>query len=504
MYYEIDYDASPYPGVGKFVKKPEKIVPPEKDEIRELFTRMRDIARSHRSRYDYSMFFDRRVQYDNAAIFYEQGMFMKDFTDSYESAVPFSQYFPSYQMMGYAQLRTYFTWRGETRKGNVADTSLSYAFLYIYELLANIGVSDPVEGLDKLMAFRKAFGAHNSTIDRYIIRWLKDYHIYYELPRSFKKFTEENSLTGYYSKTVEKDDDFGLFCEISRYDIRKSAFFTEKRSRMISDCFLFVIERIRRDFEAAGMNFDDSLFRPTKKVMTWRPFPDAVFHPWLTQRDRRVIISEREIYTCKNNEWTTSTVVTSEKGRQFIGYVMKQMEASLREASKYKFKLSADTGMVNEDTLKRLTKAELFIDKIVAGAVAEFYRDATKTVVKVDFSSLDRIRRESMATQESLIVEEDSARDQNIFGDPQDAEPVLAPNDWKSLGGILSDGELQALSAILRGGSIKAFADECGIMLEVLADGINEKAMDYIGDNLIDEEFSIYDDYKERVKELIG
>ena len=40
-------------------------------------------------------------------------------------------------------------------------------------------------------------------------------------------------------------------------------------------------------------------------------------------------------------------------------------------------------------------------------------------------------------------------------------------------------------------------------MLEVLVDGINEKAMDFIGDNLLDEEFVLYDDYKEQVKELI-
>jgi hypothetical protein len=40
-------------------------------------------------------------------------------------------------------------------------------------------------------------------------------------------------------------------------------------------------------------------------------------------------------------------------------------------------------------------------------------------------------------------------------------------------------------------------------MLEVLVDQINEKAMDMIGDNLLDEEFALYKDYREQVKELI-
>ena len=62
----------------------------------------------------------------------------------------------------------------------------------------------------------------------------------------------------------------------------------------------------------------------------------------------------------------------------------------------------------------------------------------------------------------------------------------------------------EALSVIVVGETdLKKYADECGIMLEVLIDGINEKAMDLIGDNLLDEEFVLYDDYKEEVKELI-
>jgi hypothetical protein len=56
---------------------------------------------------------------------------------------------------------------------------------------------------------------------------------------------------------------------------------------------------------------------------------------------------------------------------------------------------------------------------------------------------------------------------------------------------------------ILQNGDIKAYADSCGDMLEVLVEGINDKAMDYIGDNLMDDDFVIYDEYIEQVKEWI-
>ncbi len=79
LFYEIEYDASPMKGVGKFVLKSQPIKPPEKDEIRELFYRMRDISRQCQSSHlNYSRFFDRRVQQDSAIIFYKQAVFMKD------------------------------------------------------------------------------------------------------------------------------------------------------------------------------------------------------------------------------------------------------------------------------------------------------------------------------------------------------------------------------------------------------------------------------------------
>ena len=563
-FYEIEYDSSPFPGVGKFVLKPQKIEEPAKDEFRELFERMREIARAERATYDYAGFFDRRVQHDNAVIMYKQGLFMKDIVDDYSENAAFSQYYPYYQMMGYKQLRTYFTWRTRVRKGIVPDISLSYAFLYIYELLGNIGVADPQEGLDRLMFFREAFGAHNKAIDKYVLRWLKDYHIYYDLKDTFKAFVEKHGLAGFYPKVSDlgdMDDSFELFCAVSKYDIRKSAFFADGNADLARDCFGFVMERIRQEFETAGMHFDSAFFRPTRRIAKWKPFKDALFHPWLQQPDRQVVLSENEIYFCRGNEWFLSAMVTSEKGKRFVGYVMKRMEMVLRGAMKYKFKTTANLNMVHDDTIRSLTKSGLFIENIVPAAVMDFYREVTKTVVTVDPSSLDRIRQEALVTQEALIVEErpDGASpgmaalpplgtlpplvampplDQGVFADPADPgvdqdifadtidpgsvsdslggfepgvsqgafagvlEPTPVSDGWMELKASLTENELQALAVVLQGGDIKAFADGCGVMLEVLADCINGKAMDIIGDSLMDE-FVLYDEYKEQVKEMV-
>lgn len=515
MFYEIEYNSSLVSGVGKFVLKPQVINKPEKDEIRDLFIQMRDIAREQRSTYDYSRFFDRNAQHDNAIIFYKQGMFMKDYEDNYSGNVPFSQYFPYYQMLGYEQLRTYFSWRTKVKHGNITDTSLSYAFLYIYELLNNIGVKDPQDGINKLMIFWKAFRINNKSIDTYVLRWLKDYHIYYNLPQSLKEFAKINNLSAYYPEITESDDDFNLFCSVSKYDIRKSVFFADETRKLIIDCFSYLIEKIRKDFDTAGMNFDDVLFRPTRTLVFWKPFKDALFYNWLKQPDRRTVLSKNEIYICNKNEWSFSTIITTEKGRQFIGYVLKHMETILRQVTKFKFKLTSNIDMINQETMRKLKKAGLFIDKIVFDAVMNFYKEVTKTVITVDPAALARIRQEALVTQESLIVEDQIEQrnvsltqtklppDNNIFADSSDSEPVLSVNIWESLRVSLNDNEIKSLAVIAQGGDIKSFADECGIMLEVLVDGINEKAMDCISDNLIDDNYYIYDDYIQQVKDLI-
>ncbi|MCL1983054.1 MAG: TerB N-terminal domain-containing protein [Clostridiales bacterium] len=525
MYYEIDYDASPIPGVGKFVQRPQKIGEAPKDDIRGVFGQMRDIARAHRSSYDFSRFFDRRVRQGNEEVFYKQAMFMKDFRDDYTGSAQFSQYYPYYQMMGYEQLRTYFTWRTEVRKGNVADTSLSYAFLYIYELLGNIGAEGPLDALGKLMFFWKAFSAYNKTIDKYVLRWLKDYHVYYELPQSFKEFVEKNSLAQHYPKMADAEDNFDLFCAISKYDIRKSAFFASGNEKLVKECFYYVAERLRQAFVDSGIQFDESVFQPTKRMSAWTPFQDALFYQWVKQPDRRIVLSENEIYICSHNKWAFSTVVADESGKQLIGYVMKQMESVLRKATGYKFKLSANASTVTHPAVGKLSDAGNPLESIVEQAAREFYREATKTVVRVDLGALSRIRQEALATQEKLIVPEqkDQAEqsDQAEQAGPAlaplnlslratrdmptiEIEPAEAPSSWESLRSALTEIEKKALAAALHGEKeIKKLAEERGVMLEVLVDGINEKAMDHVGDSLLDEDFALYGEYIKQAKELI-
>jgi hypothetical protein len=140
----------------------------------------------------------------------------------------------------------------------------------------------------------------------------------------------------------------------------------------------------------------------------------------------------------------------------------------------------------------------------------------------VDHTNLARIREEALETQDSLIVEEEYDRGYdkgtvhlsypaNMTNEPSLCHmPPLTlsfADGWKALKNALTDTERQALSlALQEGADIKAFAVDNGIMLEVLADNINEKATDCIGDSIleVDNEIALFDEYRENIQGIVG
>lgn len=549
VFYEIEYDSCPMPGVGRFVLKSQKVEQPKQDEIRNLFYRMRDIAHDYRPVfYASSKFYDIRVQKEASKVFYKQGIFMKDFTDAYDKVVIYASYYPNYQMMGYEQLRTYFTWRTQVRQGEIQAIFLSYAYLYIYELICNIGVDDAQSGLERLLFFWREYREFDAALDKYVLKWLKDYYIYYDMPGSFPEFLERYELTEFYpSYSLDKnsnENSFERYCDISKYDIRKSKFYTEDRVVLITECFEQVFERLKLLLAEQGISLEEIIFQPTKGMTAWLPFQGALFYDWKNQRNRKVVLSEKEVYICNDNHWTCSSMITTDAGKRLIGYVMKQMEVVLRRLTKYKFKLSADSSMVSSEVLKVLVEKGISLERVITEAVTAYYRETTKTVVKVDSGMLARIREEAFMTQEKLTVPEEDTwsfalgqaeKDekcaevqppessmkvvrQEHFEKAVDEYQQQTPDGlllgdkllsglagpWQELHSALTETELQALAILCTdSGDIRQFADEHSMMLEVLMDGINEKAMDTVGDSLTDDELVIYEDYIEEVRKMV-
>ena len=286
-----------------------------------------------------------------------------------------------------------------------------------------------------------------------------------------------------------------------------------------------------------GASLEDSIFQPMKSMAIWQPFKDSLFFPWNSQSDKTVMISPKEMYVCSHNSWGVSKVITTERGKKLLGYIFKQTEAVLRRLTGYKHKLKADAELLTHEAVQMLLNAGSSIEKLVTGTVTAVYREATKTVVKVDVGNLQKIREEAYITQEKLTVPEEeewsfavrqsvqeASAEEDLLEEiaeqkPQEESvpkaeteecvlisvhsPEMPSGPWAELKQALNSVELQALGILLEGADFKSFADSQGVMVEVLADGINEKAMDFIGDGLMDEEFVLYEDYIEEVRKLV-
>ena len=241
------------------------------------------------------------------------------------------------------------------------------------------------------------------------------------------------------------------------------------------------------------------------KETTWTPFSRALFYPAYKQTDRVVEFSEKEAYICHQNHWVYTTSILTDHGRQLIGYIMKEMESNLRETFKFKYKLKADLSPCDNKTLKKLDQMKISLPRVIKICVAEFYALYTKKEISVDLSNLMKIREEAQNIQEKLIIPEDSeAFEKETIRD--EITPLLASSDiWSNFIAELTQMEFEALTIILQNNDIKSFAREKGVMLEVLLDGINEKAADCIGDTIlcIEDKVSIYDDYTEKLTELL-
>jgi hypothetical protein len=434
LFYEIEYDSNPLPnsepipGVGKFVlKSPESqaIAAPVHDPIRERFCEMRGIQAAAHLRHEER--------------FYKQGLFMADFEDDYREHKDFSQYYPTYQMMGYEQLRTYFTWRTAVKNGDIRETSLSYAFVYVYELLNNIGVESPQTGLDKLTAFWQAFREFDDTLDKYIKKWLSDYHEYYDLPHE----SHEDSLC--------ESCDLNDWQSISAYDIRKSRFYADN-AELIRDVFARIIPKL--------------------------PLKDLVFQPIDFERSA---FNGAVFFNRKHKSIKMTRLFPTDSGKRLIGEIIRKIELCLRERTGFKYKIKASSTQ---------------FDSTIEQTIADYFAELNRVEVAVDFGNLQRIRTESLDTQEKLIVEEEVGA---AICRPLEVPEVQPQSAFTAI-------ELKALALLIRGENLKSFADENGVMLEVLVDSLNEKALDLIGDNIVEsrgEDFILYADYTEKVKEWL-
>jgi len=506
---------------------------PQRDPVKDVLYDMRSLASND------------PYAWNSARLFYKQGKFMEDFNDVFEDDAFMYHYSPCYQRMSFDQLRTFFTWRTQYRHGNPLDVDLSYLLLYCYELLSLIGMRSKDEALAQLLILWQHYRKDHPELDDHVPGWIKDFHIYYMLEQSFEDFVRQHDFADVFFNDLllEKNFYFPLssWKNISAYNFEKSKFY-DAHEQMFTDAFYAALDGVRSLCAARDTCIEHFVFQHVHHEFSWTPFRQAVFYPWEKQPDRKIIMPLKEIYLCTANKWAAQVTNKAAHTTHLIGYILKQTEAICREFSgfKHKLRVEIDGNKAVRDVLRRKgIKAKELEDSIVL-SVKAYHRKATQIVVNVDHASLLRIREAAKDTQEKLIVEEPTIKDtisgiavhtnplmdnnahdvtahteniDEIIGDANENSDKMNAsiyddildedqNEWQMFIRSLSDIEYNAIKQLLMGVDAKTFADAQDIMVEVLIDGINEKGMDIVGDNLIDDDYAVYDDYLEQIESI--
>lgn len=432
------------------------------------------------------------------SIFLKQGKLLTNYEDDYEFHDNVVRYYPTYQSLTDRELRGYFSWRTKLRNGNIQKSPLSFAFLYIYELINQIGVSDPMEGYQKLIAFRDCYGKLDDGILSYLDRWLTDYVVYYEL--------DANLLAG--SREVQFDRNITVLDLIDEQDDTKVMHAVKQlapkwlsRSKFYATYqfdFDAVITRVLR-------RISDHYANRTKKTMVEqffgkcseyqiRLFDTAVFCDPLKKRNCEYALDERRVYRCKNGLWTITKHTASPIANTKLEDILKTIDAVMREEFAYKHPIKYET-----DT-KWMMK---IIREETQGFLVEKKAQETKKIT-IDYSQLSKIRREAAVTQEKLTVDED-IEEQPILEQitqilPEATEPSQAQQPSEDC--PLTAPEYRLLRCLLYEESISWVQSE-GYLLSVLVDGINEKLYDTFMDSVLDDSPALIEDYIEDLKEMV-
>lgn len=477
---EQKYQAQPIkPRDKKIIHKEKSLVP---DKIRQMI-----------KLYDYSILPIR----GRAKNFFIQGRFMADYEDHYDKFFAFKRFFPSYHDMSVGQLRSYFTWRTKWLRGDYHRTSTSYAYVYVYELLNNIGVNSPEEGYQRLVEFEQNYiEKFDSGMQPYLADWLKDYVLYYDLGKE--------KIKTYFQNELEQDRDNEILHSPQKYSATELAEVFAKKtsywkaSKVIqthSELFAAVLKCAwlellnAKKYQLAYY----STFVARPKVIEQSVFKSAVFYP-KSKTPITIQIDAIRKYHYQKGRWFIHLEEPVKRQKTNLNTFLHELDRLVRE--KFKLGRAIKPRVIDQAVLKAIEQG--------IRAYQEQAEQAKIDQVKIDFANLKQIRANASVTRDSLLTDEEKELEQQEEQkavEKQNSAEVLTQNDYD-----LSPDEMFLLISLLKKQSWQTYVKQHHLMTSILADSINEKLFDKIGDSVIEfdenDQPQIITDYVEDLKEI--
>lgn len=492
----------------------------------------------------------------------KQGEFMQDVTDDFGRTAFCAIERPVYGALSIEQLRTYFTWRTDVRRGVYNETDKPYIILYCYELLNKIGVLSSQDAFNRLLAVWENCRSFCPYLDKIMPIWLKDFYAFNNLdgdfatlestfpvpPERSDKVTSELFAGNYHSKL-----EYLMSC--SSYNLKGSIFMKEDRAAELMDNALeAVLNDLAEYFRSRDISLFELLCGRPKKDFSWAPFSGAYVNLDRMDGFRTCKINSTERFCIKLGQ-PCHEQFEHAPYRNFIGYVLKSTESVLRERTGFRYSISANINLVLEDFLNRdrfhRAASEAEFAQVIPAAVHRWcdkngiypkpkekkktkktfeeeyyspdYGPAVPPKVEIDIAGLERIRRESDEIAKKLIIEDGlpdapttevieavTAQIEDDTFEERTQQAALdvssqydfstLPAGWREFAASLDANSLKLLNSITNG-TADTLCREMGLLPEAVFEQINDIALQHIGDVVI-ENGEIIPDYAEDISEI--
>lgn len=415
--------------------------------------------------------------------------------------VQYYSYMPQYAQLNHAQKEYYFYWRSMVRAKKYIKTDYSYFYLYVYEIINLPQKISPKDGIDMLIDIWCAYRDKLPNVDQNMALWIQDYCLIYNLECPMARIRDfvfssvgASGFTEFYLSDIESLGDSGItsvLSYLSDYDWRAGKYAGGDNR-----------EPYARHMIGALRTVISSLFRDGKIFNSQAPLSvmeRTAFRSALTTSDVKYrITAEYRPLSCNNTlrALITSTVkYTENKLRALLG--VKSRLAVNGFSSEYRELIDSYFSVLFDKVNRERAKA--------ARPEYEIMYEAENTPFSA--ANADEIERASWGTTARLVSEDEAeeAEDTSVFENQPANFTAEEDTDDDNAG----SNTIEFLRAVLGGDTakMKNIAASCGMLCDALADEINEKLYESVGDIVITlngDSYELVEDYREDVMEWLS
>jgi len=438
------------------------------------------------------------------------------------NSIPFKSYWPSFQSLDETQMKWYFYWRKEVLSGNYIDTNPGYIFIFVYELLNYTFNDQAAFNLSMLDRVYMNFYDKHSALAHFLPQWIGDFC--YELGDSEleKKWvdklqTHENSDYENLKRCEHKLQTVSITFWKRFINYRKTKIFRENRN-VIYKVFKASVSILETQYQAQGKNLIDEWIPQIDKTGYEREmFRNAIIG---REVQRKLEVNRRP--TLKMREDLTALFRLAENVARLIAGEKRQLsvdEARLPEGFKNVLvQLFLDKSEPALIAQGRFVKTKDSGDRVLGSPVPNSPEPtephiATSPLIEFNLERINTLDKESKELLEIFALwydeeESDLSEERNDLEIPKNFKHDQLQKQTLNLPSPLSlDEDVECFLAMLneleaeflRGfkhltratQEVMQTLKSHGIMMGVFISTVNGKALEYLGDNLIEQEADI-------------